>query len=88
VLGGADLERLHAERQRRAIRRLDEQVNMRALDAQLHDVKRVVLQHGDRRLANRCVGLARAQASACNLGDDAQRDVKRRVRGQLRSLRV
>jgi hypothetical protein len=39
---GRDPERLHPANQRVTIARLDDQVNMRALNAQVNDVKRTV----------------------------------------------
>ena len=45
VLRGADPERLHALRERIAALRLDEQVHVRALDAEVRDPAVLVRQH-------------------------------------------
>ncbi len=55
MLGHRDPERLHATRQRRAIQGLDDQMEMRALDAEVHDAKAILVpaRHGHRGLAHR-----------------------------------
>jgi hypothetical protein len=74
-LSSAALERAHPARRRTAALRLDEQVHVRALDAEVHDAEVLAPQHGDRGLADRHVRIARAQPADALL--DADRDVNR-----------
>ena len=78
MLRGRDPERLHALREREAVARLDEHVDVRALDAELDDVKALLeLPHGDQRLANRVKDGRLAQGSDRCMGahDDVSRPV-------------
>ena len=55
VLGGRDLEALHAPGQRQLVIGLDQQVHVRALDAELHDAEVLAQRRGQRGLAERLV---------------------------------
>jgi hypothetical protein len=63
VLGGRDLEPLHARRQRVLVVGLDEQVHMGALDADVYDAEVLAPNGRQRGLADREIGEATAQAA-------------------------
>jgi hypothetical protein len=86
MLRSAALKRAHSARQRATAARLDEQVDMRALDAEMNDAEVIAPQHHDRRLADRHVPIARAQPADALV--DADRDVNRLARLQRRPLPV
>ena len=78
VLGRRDLEALHAGRERALVVGFDEQVQVVALDAEVHDPEVLAHGGGQRGLANRLVG--RAAAKVADGGHDAQDDVHRMAR--------
>ena len=55
VLGGRDLKSLHPRRQRLLVLCLDDQMDVRALDADVHDTEIGPRQHDKHRLANNLV---------------------------------
>ena len=61
---------MHAGRERVFVLGLDEQMNVRALDAQLHDPEVLSQSSGQRRLANRLVHASSAQVA--DLANHAQ----------------
>jgi hypothetical protein len=63
VLGGRDLEPLHARRQRALVVGLHEQVHMGALDADMHDAEVLAPGGRQRGFADRLVGEPAAQAA-------------------------
>ena len=71
--GSADLKRLHTARERHAVLRLDEQVEVIVLDAQVDDAKVCALDHRDRRPPNCTEDGARTHP--LELVGDAKRDV-------------
>jgi hypothetical protein len=82
-----DQEALHALRERGLARRLDDQVKVRALDAQVHDASTVVvLRDRDGRVANARVEVAAAQVA--DAWHDARDDVDRRSRRKRESFLV
>ncbi|HEX3764372.1 MAG TPA: hypothetical protein VHW23_37010 [Kofleriaceae bacterium] len=86
VLGCGDLEALHPPGQRRLVAGLHEQVDVRALDAEVDDVKVLAQRGGERRLADRLVDAAPAQVA--DRADHPQRDVHGIPRVQERPLLV
>ena len=60
VLGGGDLEALHPRRQRALVLGLDEQVHVRALDAEMDDAEVFAAERRDQRFANRAIRASRA----------------------------
>ena len=81
MLGRRDLEALHPRRQGLLVIGLDEQVNVRALDAQLHDPEPLAPGGGQRRLADRLIGQPAPQAP--DRTHHAQRHVDRMPRLQV-----
>ena len=79
VLGSRDLEALHARRQGGLVVGLDDEVEMRALDAEVDDPEVLAARRGERRLADRLVGEPSPQVA--DVSDDAQHDVDRMSRG-------
>jgi hypothetical protein len=73
VLGGRDLEPLHARRQRALAVSLDEQVHMCALDADVHDAEVLAPRGRQRGFADRAIGEPAAQVA--DRTDDPQDDV-------------
>ena len=78
-----DLESLHAARERLGVLCLDEHVNVRALDADVHDPEALPERGGDRRFAQRLVH--RTLAQVADGLDDAHHDVQRMIRPDRRS---
>ena len=81
-----DQEPLHPVRQRAPVLGLDDQVQVRALHAQVHDPERLELQHRERRLADRQIHVARAQRADAR--HHARHDMHRLARAQLRPALV
>jgi hypothetical protein len=81
MLGGRDLEALHPRRQGDLSVGLDDEVEVRALDAEVDDPEVLAARRGERRLADRLVGEPAAQVA--DVPDDAQHDVDRMPRGEL-----
>jgi len=86
VLGGGDLEALHPRRERGLVVCLDDQVDVRALDACVHDPEVLAPRSGERRFADRLVDAPPAQVA--DRSDDSQRDVHGIPRMQKRPLPV
>src|SRR5579872_1613779 len=86
VLGRRDLEALHPPRQRAAVVRLDDQMHVRALDAEVDNMEVVAPRGGERGLADRLVDAAPAQVA--DGADDPQCDVNGIPRMEERSLLV
>ena len=70
VLGGRDLEALHPQRQGRLVVGFDEQVNVRALDAEVDDPEILAPGGRERRFPDRAIGEPAAQVA--DRADDAQ----------------
>ena len=83
VLGGRDLEPLHARRQRVLVVGLDEQVDVRALDAEVDDPEVLASGRRERRFADRTIGEPAAQVA--DRADDPQDHVDRMPREQIRA---
>jgi hypothetical protein len=82
-----NLEGLHAAREPDAIARLDDEVDVIALDREVDDAERFgPVRRGERGPAKRAVHRGRAKGG--DLARDADRDVHRRARGQERSRLV
>jgi hypothetical protein len=86
VLGRRDLEALHARCERVLVVGLDEQVEMRALDAEVDDAEVVAPGGRERGLADRLVGEPAAQVA--DRADHPQDDVHRVPRDKLRPYLV
>ena len=63
VLGGRDLEALHPQRQGRLVVGFDEQVHVRALDAEVNDPEVLAPSGGERGFANRPIDAPAAQVA-------------------------
>jgi hypothetical protein len=63
MLGGRDLEALHPPGERLRVVGLHQQVNMRALDAEVDDAEVLAQRRGQGRLADRLVDAAAAQVA-------------------------
>ena len=81
VLGRRDLKALHSRRQRALVVGLDEQMQMIALDAEVHDPEVLASRGRQRRLAHCFV--CRAAAQVVDVTHDAQDHVHRVPRLQL-----
>ena len=75
VLGGRDLEALHPPRQGLLVEGFDEQVDVRALDADVHDPEVLAPGGGERGLADRAIREPAAQGA--DRADDPQDHVDR-----------
>ena len=83
VLGSRDLEPLHPRRQRVLVSGLDEQVDVRALDADMHDAEVLAPGRGERGFADRTIGEPAAQVA--DRADDPQDHVDRVPRVEIRA---
>ena len=63
MLGGRDLKPLHPDGERALVVGLDEQMQVVALDAEVHDPEVLAPRRGQRGLANRLVRRAAAQVA-------------------------
>jgi hypothetical protein len=86
VLGRRDLKALQAPGQRCLVVGFHQQVDVRPLDAELHDAKALAPRGGQRGLANRLVHAAATQVA--DGVDHPQRDMHRVPRVQERPLLV
>jgi hypothetical protein len=86
VLGRRDLKPLHALRERGLVVRLDEQVHVRALDAEVHDPEARAPGRRQRRLADRLVHAAPTEIP--DRAHHAEHDVDRVPPVQERPLLV
>jgi hypothetical protein len=81
VLGGGDLKALHSRGEGALVLGLDEQMEVIALDAEVHDPEILAPRGSQRGLAN-CL-VRRPASQAADRADDAQDDVHRVPRLQL-----
>ena len=79
VLGRRDLEALHPGRERALVVGFDEQMQVVALDAQVHDPEVLTPRRGQRRLANCLVRRSAAQVA------DRRHDAQHHMHGMPRA---
>lgn len=86
VLGRRDLEALHPLSQRRLVVGLHQQVDVRALDAEMDDAEVLAQRGRERGFTDRVIHASPPQVA--HRADDAQRDMHRIPRVQERPLLV